>query len=193
MKKILILALALMSINAWAQHSEHHSETTHETHQAEEAHHGKHKLAFYYGFTHVPSAFYEHETHVESTGKWVPTIGIDYYYALNKRWDLGLIGDAELDQYYIRTSEEDELERANVVVVSAVAKYKATKRIGIFAGPGFETEFKKEEAKSFFVFKAGIEYEVEIEKGWELAPILSYDFKEEYSSYAFGISIGKRF
>nr|WP_321453655.1 hypothetical protein [uncultured Carboxylicivirga sp.] len=193
MKKIFIIALTFLSINAMAQHNEHPIAEHTEHHQTEEAHHGKHKLSFYYGFTHVPSAFYEHETHIESTGKWVPTLGLDYYYTLNKRWDIGLIGDAELDQYYIRTSEEEELERANVIVLSAVAKYKATKRIGIIAGPGFETEFKKDESKSFFVFKAGIEYEVEIEKGWELAPVFSYDFKEEYSSYAFGVTIGKRF
>ncbi|MCU4163948.1 hypothetical protein [Carboxylicivirga caseinilyticus] len=193
MKKILVFGLALLSMNIFAQHEEHETSTKDGHHQSEEVHHGKHKLAFYSGFTHVPSAFYEHETHEQSTGKWVPTIGLDYYYTLNKKWDLGFIGDAELDQYYIRTSEEDELERANVIVLAAVTKFKATKRIGIFAGPGFETEFKKEESKSFFVFKAGIEYEVEIENGWELTPVFSYDFKEEYSSYAFGISIGKRF
>lgn len=193
MKKIIAFVFAAMSITAFAQHTEHTETVEHEITHQEEEHHGKHKLAFFYGITHVPSAFYAHETHVESTGKWVPTLGLDYFYTLNHKWDIGFIGDVELDQYYIRTSEEDDLERNNVVVLSAVANYKATKHIGIFAGPGFETEFKSGESETFFVFKVGIEYEVEIADGWDLAPVFAYDFKEEYSSYAFGMSIGKRF
>ncbi|MBS2213491.1 hypothetical protein KEM09_18925 [Carboxylicivirga mesophila] len=191
MKQLLIVAVALLSINAMAQHEHHAGHETHSSHETSS--HGKHKLSLYTGFTHIPSAFYEHETHEESTGKWVPTIGVDYYYSLNNKWALGLIGDVELDQYYITTSNHDELERNNVVVVSAVGKYKPTHRIGILAGPGVEWEFKKHDTETFFVLKTGIEYEVEIENGWELTPMFTYDFKEEYSAYSFGITIGKRF
>lgn len=191
MKQLLIVAVALLSINAMAQHDHHAGHETHSSHETSS--HGKHKLSLYTGFTHIPSAFYEHETHEESTGKWVPTIGVDYYYSLNNKWALGLIGDVELDKYYITTSNHDELERNNVVVVSAVGKYKPTHRIGILAGPGVEWEFKKHDTETFFVLKTGIEYEVEIENGWELTPMFTYDFKEEYSAYSFGITIGKRF
>ncbi|MBR8537870.1 hypothetical protein KDU71_20025 [Carboxylicivirga sediminis] len=191
MKQLLIVALALLSVNAMAQHDHHAGHETHSSHETSS--HGKHKLSLYTGFTHIPSAFYEHETHEESTGKWVPTIGVDYYYSLNNKWALGLIGDVELDQYYITTSNHDELERNNVVVVSAVGKYKPTHRIGILAGPGVEWEFKNHDTETFFVLKTGIEYEVEIENGWELTPMFTYDFKEEYSAYSFGITIGKRF
>lgn len=191
MKKLFIFAVALLSVNAMAQHDHHAEPYQHNSHEATS--HGKHKLSLYTGFTHIPSAFYEHETHEQSTGKWVPTIGLDYYYSFNPKWALGLIGDVELDQYYITTSSHDELERNNVVVVAAVGKYKPTKRIGIFVGPGLEWEFKKHDTESFFVLKTGIEYEVEIENGWELTPMFSYDFKEEYSAYSFGITIGKRF
>lgn len=191
MKRLFIFAAALISINAMAQHDEHAGPNISTSHEAST--HGKHKLSLYTGFTHIPSAFYEHETHEESTGKWVPTIGLDYYYSLNHKWAIGFIGDIELDQYYITTDNHDELERNNVVVASAVAKYKPTERIGIFAGPGLEWEFKNHHTESFFVVKTGIEYEVAIEKGWELTPLFSYDFKEEYSAYSFGITIGKRF
>jgi len=193
--KLLLTGLLALLVNVMqAQHSEHHETDNKEidVHQ-EEGHHGKHKVALYYGFTHIPSAFYKHETHEESTGKWAPTVGLEYYYSLNKKWELGLLGDMELDEYFINTTEQDELERNNVVVMAAVGKFKPTKRIGLFAGPGYEWEFKNHTSESFFVLKAGIEFEVEIENGWELTPIFSYDFKEEYSAYAFGISIGKRF
>lgn len=182
---LVILGMAQL---CWAQHDdEHHHDATHETQ------HGKHSIALFTGFTHVPSAFYEHETHEESTGKWVPTLGLEYGYSFSKRWGLFLLGDVELDKYYIKTSEHDELERNNVVILAAAARYKLTKRIAIFAGPGYEWEFQSKHSVSFFVFKTGIAYDVEIENGWELAPAFSFDFKEQYSSYAFGIAIGKRF
>lgn len=189
MKHIFIVVLALLTIKASAQDHDHdHQSENHIQHE-----HGKHKLSFYTGFTHIPSAFYEHETHIESTGKWVPTVGLDYYYTLNPNWEIGLLGDVELDQYYIKTGSHEELERNNVVVLAAVAKYKPTKRIGLIVGPGYEWEVKKNDIETFWVIKAGVEYEVAIEKGWELTPMISYDFKEEYSAYAFGLSIGKRF
>ena len=189
MKKVFIFAMALLSLNVMAQHEEYEEHATgHETKE-----HGKHKISFYSGFTHISSAFYEHETHEESTGKWVPTIGLDYYYSLNHKWELGFIGDVELDKYYIQTDSHDELERNNVVVMAAVGKFKATPRLGIIAGPGMEWEIQNHHTESFFVLKTGIEYEVAIENGWELTPVFTYDFKEEYSAYAFGITIGKRF
>gem|GEM_PF-1484467 len=184
--------MALMSLNTLAQHNEHTTHAANE-HQEHEAGHGKHKISLYTGFTHIPSAFYEHETHEQSTGKWVPTIGVEYYYSLTRKWELGLVTDIELDEYYIQTDDHNELERNNVVILAAVGKFKPTHRIGIIAGPGIEWEFRNHATESFFVLKTGIEYEVAIEKGWELTPMFSYDFKEEYSAYAFGVTIGKRF
>ncbi|WP_066630395.1 hypothetical protein [Labilibacter marinus] len=195
--KLMTLCLALVfGAEMSAQHEDvqHHEHGSSNHHAIEKHEHGKHKLAFYSGFTHVAAAFYEHETHEESTGKWIPTLGAEYYYTLSKKFDIGLIADIELDEYYIREKNEDELLRNNIVIAAAVARYKPIPRLGIFAGPGFETEFiENEDSKSFMVIKVGIDYEVEIENGWELTPIFSYDCKEEYSSYSFGISIGKRF
>lgn len=187
MKIFIIILLYLIPFTVCSQHHSEHTEGD------VEHGHGKHKIAFYSGFTHVSSAFYEHETEEESTGKWVPTLGLEYYYSLNHKWELGFIGDVELDKYYIRTGQDDELERNNVAVLSGVAKFKPTHRIGLFAGPGMEWEFTDHGSESFFVVKTGIEYEVAIENGWELTPIFSYDIKEEYSVFSFGISIGKRF
>jgi len=194
MKHLFIFALALLSIKGLAQHDEHSTHAHDAGHGHTEKAHGKHKISLYTGFTHIPSAFYEHETHEESTGKWVPTIGVDYYYSLNKNLEVGVIGDVELDSYYIKTSNHEDLERNNVVVLAAVAKFKPTHRLGLVAGPGVEWEFNSNKnTRSFFVLKTGIEYEVAIEKGWELTPMISYDFKEEYSAYGFGITVGKRF
>ena len=166
---------------------EHHATNNH-LHEE----HGKHKLAFYTGFTHISSAFYEHETHEESTGKWVPTIGVDYFYSLDKKWSLGAIVDMEIDNYMIKLDNTKEEERLNVLIATAVAKYNLNHNLGIILGPGIELEFS-ESTKNFFVVKAGVEYEIEIANGWEIAPSFMYDWKEEYKSFSYGFSIGKRF
>lgn len=195
----LSLVLLLSAGVATAQHSEtdhHHSTTEANAHAVEHhAEHGKNKVALYLGFTHIPSAYYEHETQEESIGKWVPTLGAEYYRTISPMFDLGLVADVELDSYLVESEDERELSRANVVVLSAVARYKPIPRLGIFAGPGFETEFssEEEEIETLWVVKFGVDYEVEIAHGWELTPTLSYDLKQHYSSVAFGMSFGKRF
>ncbi|SDW92277.1 hypothetical protein SAMN05444411_102470 [Lutibacter oricola] len=181
---LLFAMIASISINA----QKHHEEPKH----TKTKEHGKHKLAFFTGFTHVSSAFYEHETHEESTGKWVPTIGLDYFYSLNKKWSIGTINDIEFDNYIIKLDNEEEEERVNVLISSVVAKYNINHQLGVFIGPGVEVEFS-ESTKNFFVVKAGVEYEIEISNGWEIAPSLMYDWKEEYKTFSYGFSIGKRF
>lgn len=104
------------------------------------------------------------------------------------------MADVELDEYYIHTDHQDELLRNNIVIAAAVARYKPIDQLGVFVGPGVETEFvEDEDSESFMVFKLGVDYELEIKNNWELTPIFSYDLKEHYSSYSFGISLGKRF
>lgn len=192
-KMTLCLAMAVVNVGIYAQHA-------HETHAQEashtENHHGKHKLALYGGFTHVEAAFVEHETGHNATGKWVPTLGLDYFYTLNKHFDLGLISDLELDSYYVKdhNTSNTHFERINVLVLTPVIKYKPLHCIGIIAGAGVELEFVgKDEMKSFGVVKLGLEYEVAIKNGWELTPSFMLDLKQEYSTSALGISLGKRF
>lgn len=185
--KITLFFVMLVTITISAQ--EHHQKIKHNSSSNE---HGKHKLAIFTGFTHVSSAFYEHETHEESIGKWVATVGIDYMYSFNKKWSIGAIVDMEFDNYMIKLDDEKEEERLNVVITSIVAKYNLTHHIGVFIGPGIETEFS-ESTKNFFVMKVGAEYEIEISNGWEISPSLMYDWKEEYKTFSYGFSIGKRF
>ncbi len=188
MKKTLSILVSILFLSSMlvAQEHENHNESEHSEIE------GKHKLSFYTGFTHVSAAFYKHETHEESTGKWIPTLGLDYYYKLCSKWSIGILADMELDNYMIRLENELEEERANVLVTNMVAKYNINHHLGVFAGPGVEFEFS-ESTKKFAVAKFGIEYEVEIAHGWELAPSLTYDWKEEYQTFAYGISFGKRF
>lgn len=192
MKKVFTITIGfVLFINvALIAQNEHHEPTQHST----ETSHGKNKISIFTGFTHVSSAFYEHETHEESTGKWIPTIGIDYTYHLNKKFLIGAIIDLEFDNYLIKLDNEDEkeLERANVIVANIIGMYKLTEELGFYIGPGIETEFGKN-SKNFFVLKMGLEYEIEITNGWEITPSFIYDWKHEYSAFSYGFSIGKRF
>lgn len=186
MKKLFLILIAAVFVSALFA-EEHHQEINHTKPE-------KHKqlLAIYTGFTHISSAFYEHETHEQSTGKWVPTIGIDYFYSLTNKWSVGFVGDMEFDNYIIRLEDGTEEERLNVVIASLVAGYKVNHHLGLFGGPGIEMEFS-ESTKNFFVVKVGVEYEIDIAKGWEIAPNIMYDWKQEYQTFAYGFSIGKKF
>ncbi len=44
-----------------------------------------------------------------------------------------------------------------------------------------------------FVLKVGLEYAFAIANGWATGVTVAYDFKEEYNSWAFGLSVGRRF
>lgn len=195
-KSLLTIVALMWAILVSAQHNhENHAESNGvATHSVEESHHGKHKLALYGGFTHVQASFVEHETGEHATGKWIPTLGLDYFYALNEHFDLGMISDIELDSYYVKEEGEASLhyERINVLVLTPVLKYKPLHNVGLIAGGGLEMEMG-EESKTVGVIKLGLEYEVPINKGWELTPSMMADLKEEYSTVSLGLSLGKRF
>ncbi|QZE15078.1 transporter [Halosquirtibacter laminarini] len=167
------------------------------SHQHEEE--GRHSLALYTGFTHNAGSYFSEETKEKSTGRWVPTIGLDYYYTLNHKWDIGAMTDLELEEYYVDEEEGARTyERTNAWAFIAVAKYKPIEGLGIFFGPGIEFEFKKDiKTESLFVAKIGVEYEVPIKNGWAIAPSLIYDYKYskdlKFSAFSYGFSIGKRF
>lgn len=189
MKKVFKISICFVFfVNLTLVAQNEHDESTH--HRSSE--HGKNKLALFTGFTHVSAAFYEHETNEESTGKWVPTIGVDYIRSISKKFLIGAIVDMEFDNYIIELNNEKEEERLNVLVATVIGVYKITDHFGVFIGPGIETEFSKS-GKNFFVVKAGLEYEIEITNHWEITPSITYDWKNDYNSFSYGFSIGKWF
>ncbi|QZT37287.1 hypothetical protein K5X82_19005 [Halosquirtibacter xylanolyticus] len=169
----------------------------HHGHKPEEE--GRHSLSLYTGFTHNAGSYFSKETKEKSTGRWVPTVGLDYFFTINHKWDIGAIADLELEEYYVSEGHgEREYERTNAVAFIAVGKYKPIEGLGIIFGPGVEFEFKKNiETETLFVAKIGVEYEVPIKNGWSIAPSFIYDYKYsrdlKFSAYSYGFSIGKKF
>ena len=196
-KFLVMLVLCTFSINVFAQHTEESHEETHEAH-------GKNHLAFYTGFTHIPSAFYEDKTEMKSGSQWVPTLGADYFRTMCNKFSLGLMLDAELNDFYAEEHAEEALEETssnstlshfknNALVIALVGKYKLWNEFSLMLGTGAEMEFESEGVKTFGLGRIGIEYEVEINKGWALAPSFIADLKKENSTVALGLAIEKSF
>jgi hypothetical protein len=145
----------------------------------------RHSLAFVFGYTHIPAATKDGK---EEDAVFVPTIGLDYFYLLNEKWSVGGAFDMELSKYEV-AFEEDEITREIAIVLGVLVGYEVLSHWGILAGPG--VEFEKN--KNLFVFRISTEYTFELGNDWGLYPSLTYDFKKEYSSYALGVGLKKRF
>ena len=145
-----------------------------------------HRIALFTGTTWVPSA----QNGVESQGEvFVPTYGLDYEYWFSHTFALGLFNDFQLGAYIINTDEAEDLERKRAFVTTVVAVWEPTRQVALFGGAGAELE----EHESFFVIKAGAQYEFPIGDWWDIELSLSYDWKEVYGSWSFGLAVGKRF
>jgi hypothetical protein len=145
----------------------------------------KHKIALFFGFVHVPKAIENGES---IKPEYLPTIGLDYFYELNQKWELGVVLDFELGKYAVDFGGEN-IPREFALVTGVVAYYSIVGGWGIFAGPGVEFERNK----NLFILKTGTEYAFKLEKDWGWHFGFSYDFKKEYSSYFFGVGVSKGF
>jgi hypothetical protein len=96
--------------------------------------------------------------------------------------------DIELGKYVVEFQGEN-LKRETAFVTGLVAGYRILKGWSIFAGPGIEFE----KNKNLFILRASMDYEFELGKNWGFAPVFSYDFKNEYNAYSFGVGVTKGF
>ncbi len=145
----------------------------------------KHKLVLIFGLTYIPETIEDGEV---LNSEELPTIGVDYYYKFNSKWQIGAVVDIELGKYAVDFGGEN-IARENAIVTGVVAGYTILKGWSVFAGPGVEFERNK----NLFIVRTSTEYEFELGKNWGLAPAFSYDFKKEYSTYALGIGLSKSF
>ena len=174
---LLIFLLVGFGYSIYAQHHEH-----------DEAHHEdfmKHRIGFEIGSTYIPNGF---KSEKGDQNIYMPTLGLEYFYRFSHKWSAGGMADLELGQYLIPFGQ-DELSRDKAFIFAVVGKYEIIPLWSVFAGPGIEIEHHK----NFPVFRLGSDYEFLLGKGWDLSPTLSYDYKEEYSSWSLMLSFGKKF
>ena len=143
----------------------------------------KHKLAFVFGYTHIPAAFIDGHSR-ESV--YAPTVGLDYFYQFEERWAIGAVIDLEFANYTVDFNKE-ELERERPVVTGILLGYELAPHWGFFLGPGLEFE----KNKNLFILRASTEYSFELGDVWDLFPAFNYDFKNEYSAWSLTIGISR--
>jgi len=171
---IFLLVFVLFSFSVLAQDETEESE----------AKESKHFVAISVGYSYIPKGTSEHSE--EADGIFIPSIGLDYFYRLAPKWELGTMIDFELGEYLIF---EKDLNREYALVVTAVVSYSVTQNINLFAGGGIEFE----KNYNLGVFRFGGEYGFQLKNAWKLSPGFFYDIKEGYDTFSFSISIGKEF
>ena len=182
---ISFLCWTLGFISGYGQHhseSDKHSESEHvKSHELSK----KYKLSFALGYTHIPAAFEHGE---KEASVFVPGIGLDFFYSINHKWGIGLVADLELGEYLVDFNRKD-LNRERALILGILGTYELMSHWELLFGGGIEIE----KHKNLGIIRLGMEYEIPIGKDWSLAPALFFDFKEAFSTWAFSMTIGKRF
>jgi len=145
---------------------------------------GKHLITGAIGYSYIPKGASKDAS--EAEGVFVPSIGMDYFYSIAPKWEIGIMVDIEFGEYFIF---EKDLNRENAFIVTAIGVYSLTNNLSLFAGGGIELE----KHHNLAVFRVGTEYAFKFENGWLLAPGLFYDIKEGYDTWAIQLSVGKSF
>jgi hypothetical protein len=173
-----MLLLLLVPVILLAQ--EHKPDGTHETTN-------HHRVALMISHTHIPNGL----PSVSGSGPLiVPSWGLTYNYRFNEKWTIALHTDMEVATYIIEDENGEQLQRTRPIIISFVGGYNLWK--GIELAVGFGREF--EEHHNFWVYKFGIEYNIELGNYWDIAPALMFDVKENlYDSWTLGLVVGKKF
>lgn len=124
-----------------------------------------------------------------SENLWIPSWGLDIEYWFSKHLGVGFHNDIELESFLIERPNEEILERKYPLVTTLDALIKPGEHLVAVIGPGFE--FAQQD--HFFLFRFGLEYEIEIGHHWDLAPTVFYDTRtDNYQTWSVGVGIGKR-
>lgn len=141
------------------------------------------RVAALIGHTYVPTA--AREAHF-----FIPSWGLDLEYWFNETWAVGLHNDIEFHTFLIETVHEELLERHYPVVLTLDAIFKPWEGLVFQFGPGYEIE----KNEGFFLFRLGVEYEIEFGHHWDIAPMLFYDSRfEANDTWSIALGLGKRF
>ena len=176
---LMMLLSFLIPVALLAQETEHEEKSNHNS----EKHH---RVSLMISHTHIPKGV----PSVESSGAViVPSWGLTYNYRFNK-WAIGIHTDMEIATYIIEDENGDQLERSRPIIVSLMGGYNIWQ--GFELAMGFGREF--EENHNFWVYRFGIEYNIELGHHWDIAPALMFDVKENlYDSWTLGVVVGKKF
>lgn len=166
--------------NSFAQHHE----------KSKEAFHPHHKIGIIISHAQV---FDGRDINGEKKVLSLPSWGLDYTFQFKPKWGIGLHTDIitetfEVEKHLESGGSGDIVERSYPIAPAIMGVFKPGHHWSFLFGAG--VEFAKEE--NFFLNRAGVEYSVEMPKGWELFGSLSYDFKwNAYDTWVLGLGISK--
>ena len=143
----------------------------------------RNKINVSVGYTHIPEGAEDVD---DEKGIWVFTLGVDYLYRLNEKWLVSGVVDVEFGDYLVI---DKDLGRENATVVAALGVYEVMENWGVFAGGGVEFE----QHKNLALIRIGTEYVIPLGGGWTIVPNILADIKQEFSSYALAVAVGKWF
>ena len=146
----------------------------------------KHRLTILMANAFIPAA---DDIEGQSNFFIVPAWGFNYDYWISRKIALGIHNTLILQQYKIEESSEEKIvERSFPLIVSGEVLLKPWKNLIVSVGAG--REFEKHE--SYTVVNTGLEYGVELRRGWELSFTLLYDNKiDAYDSWMLGVGFSK--
>ena len=182
MRSVFVLFLFFyIPVFSFAQHSDTQKSKLADEH----GHMPPFRVALLIGHTLIPE---------EHAGEnfFIPSWGLDLEYWMNKKWGLGMHSDLEIETFVIVQDNGDlkGLERVSPLVLTLDALFKPWKGLVFQLGPGIEIE----KSESYPLLRAGVEYEIEIGRYWDIAPTVFYDTRlDGYHTWSFAFGVGKRF
>jgi hypothetical protein len=149
-------------------------------------HHRRFRVSAAIGHTYLPK-----NTRVGKEFVNLTSFNLDLEYWMSHKVGVGLHNDLELLHFEVRSQEEDVIiEREYPVLITFDVIYRVYKGLTIYAGPGIEFERNED----YFVSRFGMEYEIEISRGWDVHPLFFYDLRKgAYNTMTLAIGFGKRF
>lgn len=145
----------------------------------------KHFIGFTYAQTFIRKG--ANEDNLNDRGHFVPAIGMDYFYRIHHKWELGIMLDYELGTYII--PRKDNLIRENAFIIALIAAYTLTDRWNLYVGGGIELE----KHKNLIVGRFGGEHLFPLKNNWYIPLGLFFDVKEGYDAWSLSVGIAKEF
>ena len=166
--------------NSFAQHRE----------ESNESFHPEHKLSVVISHAHV---FQGRDIDGNRKVLALPSWGLDYTYLFKPKWGIGLHTDLITETFEVEKHLEiggsgEVIERTSPIAPALMGIFKPNKHWSFLFGAGIE--FAKEE--NFFLNRVGVEYGIELPRGWEVFGSLNYDIKwNAYDTWLLGLGITK--